>query len=438
MTTEIGKLNTVIIKPTERPETEIQVSTVDASDFLSLTNRFGIGNGLSKVEKKDVISGAVADEINKIQTEQDQITSIVNANSKKTFSTLSDVKLAETVQSNAKTIGFVKYSGSRNINAKTDTTAIKNCIVANNSSEKQLISDSIDLLCDWLDNYITNYDSKITEGLNRGDSELKQSFLLQVRNAIENIDFPIGFGDVGDTIINYNSDGSPIYKEKFRTNSNVLGCYTFAAGYYTDAARTQWNNLGYDALHLNVNRNILLNPTYFMPERPYKTVDEFNAALEDGSINAVFKEKRGLTFCIDEEAYNSYCKNYLASVFFHEIIHSTHIYNEAVTYFSNDTFDDDFFRSNVEGFSQETLDALKRIDSFDWGYEKNGGSVTVDFSDGVQYSDLLISNILDGVEGGVARGWDAIKRNNAFEHLLPDFKSEEDCRKELLNFAVTA
>lgn len=69
MTTEIGKLNTVIIKPTERPETEIQVSTVDASDFLSLTNRFGIGNGLSKVEKKDVISGAVANEINKIQTE---------------------------------------------------------------------------------------------------------------------------------------------------------------------------------------------------------------------------------------------------------------------------------------------------------------------------------------------------------------------------------
>lgn len=438
MTTEIGKLNTVIIKPTERPDTEIQVSTVDASDFLSLTNRFGLGNGLSKVEKKDVISGAVADEINKLQSEQDQINSILKTNVNGTISAVKNTTLAETVPTTTKKIDFVKYTGGRTINAKTDTTAIKNCIVANNNDEKQLISDSIDLLTDWLDDYIANYDSKVTEGLARGDSELKQSFLLQVRNAIENIDFPIGFGDVGDTIINYNSDGSPIYKEKFRTNSNVLGCYTFAAGYYTDAARTQWNNLGYDALHLNVNRNILLNPTYFMPERPYKTVDEFNAALEDGSINAVFKEKRGLTFCIDEEAYNSYCKNYLASVFFHEIIHSTHIYNEAVTYFSNDTFDDDFFRTNVEGFSQETLDALKRIDSFDWGYEKNGGSVTVDFSDGVQYSDLLISNILDGVEGGVARGWDAIKRNKAFEHLLPDFTSEEDCRKELLNFAVTA
>ena len=68
MTTEIGKLNTVIIKPTERPDSDIKVSTVDTDAFLSLTNRFGLGNGLSKVEKKDVISGAVADEINKIHS----------------------------------------------------------------------------------------------------------------------------------------------------------------------------------------------------------------------------------------------------------------------------------------------------------------------------------------------------------------------------------
>lgn len=52
MTTEIGKLNTVIIKPTERPDSDIKVSTVDTDAFLSLTNRFGLGNGLSKVEKK--------------------------------------------------------------------------------------------------------------------------------------------------------------------------------------------------------------------------------------------------------------------------------------------------------------------------------------------------------------------------------------------------
>lgn len=407
MTTEIGKLNTVIIKPTERPDSDIKVSTVDTDAFLSLTNRFGLGNGLSKVEKKDVISGAVADEINKIQTEQDQITSIINANSKKTFSTLSDVKLAETVQSNAKTIGFVKYSGSRNINAKTDTTAIKNCIVSNNATEKQLISDSIDLLCDWLDNYIANYDSKITEGLNRGDSELKQSFLLRIRQAIENMDFGLGFGDYSDP-----------------DDENTLGSYSFA-------------NTGYDTLHLNVNRSLLLNAKYFMPERPYSSLDEIKTALANGDIEVTDLVTNPVMFLVDDEAYSNYCKNYIASTLVHEIVHSTHIYDEAITYFTNDCFDDDFYNQDVSGFSQETLSFMQALGAYDISYE-SGATSTVDYTDGIQYGDLLISHNLNGFNDAVEHGWQKIQDNPAFATILPQFTSKEDCRKELLNFAVTA
>lgn len=402
-----------------RPETTINASSVNDSWLLSITARYS-KDALSVVEKKmtedDVYSGTVQNEIDKIQSEENQIASILQANTSSLYSEANDALVTTLRSSTAKSIGFVAYTGNSKINATTDTTAIKNCIVANNSTEKQLISDAIDLMVDWLDDYIANHGSKVAEGLARGDSELKQTFLLEVRKAIENFDFAVGFGSVGN-------DAS----DDFTPDSNTLGCYSFAA------VDNSGNALGYDTYHLNTSRSLILNPTYFMPERPYKTLDELKTAVAAGTVTS---DQIPLCFLVDDAAYNNYCKNYIASTLFHEIIHSTHIYDEAVTYFSNDAFDDDWYDKNLEGVSTEVTNYIKNLADMTLEYT-DGTQVTLKFSDGLQYSDLLISHNLNGFNNAVEHGYSMMNANSAFQVLMPGY-TQNTCKKELENFAITA
>ncbi len=405
------KLNTIITGEYKKPETVVSTTTADDNWLLSLTSRFS-KDALTNVERimtsDDVISGDVNKEIDKILSEEEQINSIIKANTT-TLNAETNKALSTTLRANtAKTIGFVQYTGGSKVNSKTDTTAIKNCIVASNTKERQLISDSIDLLVEWLDDYIVNHNVRVAEGLRRGDSELKQSFLLEIRKAIENFDFPIGFGT-------YDAD------------SNTLGAYSSAS------VLNDGTPIGYDTTHLNIQRSLLLNPNFFMPERPYNSLAELDAALQAGGGIAY----NGYEFLVDDEAFNNYCKNYLASTLFHEIVHSTHIYNEGVTYFSGDTFDDDWMNRNVEGVSQEVLNYVKQFQDMVVTMG-DGKSVVISFQDGIQYKDLLISHYLNGFSDAVNHGYAMIQDNKAaFDILLPGF-TKKDCENELKNFAITA
>lgn len=414
MATEITnvKLNTIITEEYKKKDTELVTETVaDDTWLLSITSRFA-KNGLSKVEKistaEDVLSGDVQKEIDSILKEEDQIAAIIKENTTTLNSEANDALLTSLRSSTAKTIGFVQYSGKSKINATTDTTAAKACIQANTAEERDLISNAIDLMAEWLDEYIANYNVRVAEGRAQGDSELKLSFLLEIRKAIENIDFPIGFGT-------------------YDASSNTLGQYSSAS------TLNDGSSIGYDPTHLHVQRSILLNPNYFMPERPYKTYDELYTALTTTGLTSY----TGVEFLVDDEAYNNYCTNYVASTLWHEIIHSTHIGNEMVTYYSTDAFDDDWAKKKIEGVSAKVENLVKQLGKIDLKYT-DGTTRTVVLSDGLQYEDLLISHYLDGFNDAVNHGYAMIQDNQGVFDILYPGVTKDEFKAELENFAAYA
>ena len=384
MSTDITKLNITAYKPSaEKSHEDVNSSFTQMNPneyyLLGITSRFSpINVALMKVEKKDVLSGEVSEEINKIQNETAQIENFINENKQVSLNSV----LKENAESaSSKKIDFVEYTSGQQLNTKTDTTnALKNIQYANDE-EKMVVEGAIEVLADWLDEYITKYDAKVTDGMKRGDSEAKLSMLLEIRKAIENCDFPIGFGDYSAPEDEY-----------------TLGSYSFVLG-------------GYDNYyHLNTHRSILLNSKYLMPERPYESYQAIlDKAMAAPDTNFYCTD---LIFAKDESYYN-YCKNYMASVLVHEFTHSLHIYNEAVTYFINDCFDDDFYNTPVEGVDQSFLD--------------NYFSGLV-----IKYGDLGISNELGSFEEVVSHGH---KNNMNYTGLYVNqgFTISDD-RNELLNF----
>ena len=388
MTAEITKLNTLTLTQKSAPDEGLNYYVPDLQDdnyFLSITSRFSPLNcALMKVEKytaEDVINGNTAAETERLQNEADKINNLITTNTQNTLNSIVSESLNATA---AKSIGFVSYSSSNSIKAKTDTTNILKNIQYANSAEKEIVEGAITVMTEWLDDYITNYDSKIAEGVARGDSELKRSFLLEIRKAIENVDFPIGFGDYSDPEDEY-----------------TLGSYAFNLG-------------GYDQYyHLNTNRSILLNAKYLMPARNYTSYQEIIDDINAGQTNFYYLD---IVFASDE-GYLNYCKNYMASVLVHELTHSLHIYNEAVTYFTNDCFDDDFYNQAIDGVDQNFMNNYF------------GNHV-------ITYGDLGISHELDGFEAAVQHGH---SKNMDYQGLYVNkgFTITDD-RNELLNFAYNA
>lgn len=408
MTMDISKYNIILTSPTVETDETLKntTSAEDTQYFLSITSRFALKEDallhVEKVDTSDVISGKVSEEIANIEAQQNQINSILKANTSASLnSVLNDDTEVDTGSTNeagstgeeegpsfeeiiagAKKIEFVEYTGGTQIKANTDTTNILNNIQYANDDEKAVVEGAIDLLVTWLDDYIANYDQKVSEGQKNNESELKLSFLLELRSVIENIDFPIGFGDYSAPEDEY-----------------TLGSYSFNMG-------------GYDGYyHLNTNRSILLNAKYLMPERPYSSYDEIIAlATANPDLEFYYTD---LAF-VSDEAYYNYCTNYMASVLVHELTHSMHIYNEAVTYYVNDCFDDDFYNQKLEGVDQDFLNENFR-----------GISIT--------YGDLGISNNLYTFEDAVNHGHE---NNLDYEDLYVNMGfTISDDRNELLNFA---
>ncbi len=402
-----AKLNTIITSDaSKKQDSELTVPETNTSNdawLLSITARYN-KDALTQVERvmstNEVIDGTVAAEIDKIIAEEDQINAVLKENTNALNADKIDT-LQQSLRANtAKTIGFVKYTGKSKINAKTDTTSIKNSIVANNAAEKKLIEDSIDVMCEWLDDYIANYNVRVAQGNMNGDSEVKLSFLLEARKAIENCDFKVGFGTVGTG-----------QNDNFTPDDTTMGSYNPSMLMYNNGTL-----VGYDTYHLNgPDRNILLNPSYFMPDRKYSNVDEIKAAIQAGttSFNPV-------DLLVDEAAYNNYCKTNLAATLWHELIHSTHIYNEYVTYFATDAYEDDIANKEVEGFSVNTLNFLKQA--------------FPGFANGVTYESVGVTHYFDNYNDVVDFAWDAIQNNKeAFDLYMPGV-SKAEFESELKNF----
>lgn len=402
-----AKLNTIITSDaSKKQDSELALPETNSSNdawLLSITARYN-KDALTQVERvmstNEVIDGTVAAEIDKIIAEEDQINAVLKENTNALNADKIDTLQQSLRATTAKTIGFVKYTGKSKINAKTDTASIKNSIVANNAAEKKLIEDSIDVMCEWLDDYIANYNVRVAQGNMNGDSEVKLSFLLEARKAIENCDFKVGFGTVGTG-----------QNDNFTPDDTTMGSYNPSMLMYNNGTL-----VGYDTYHLNgPDRSILLNPSYFMPDRKYSNVDEIKAAIQAGttSFNPV-------DLLVDEAAYNNYCKTNLAATLWHELIHSTHIYNEYVTYFATDAYEDDIANKEVEGFSVNTLNFLKQA--------------FPGFANGVTYESVGVTHYFDNYNDVVDFAWDAIQNNKeAFDLYMPGV-SKAEFESELKNF----
>ena len=188
-------------------DTEISSSSRGtAIAFPNLTRFGGSSNIPTLVMTVEDDVNAIADEIDKAVNEEEQINSILKAN---TFATTFDLQetnlFSNSSNSTAKTIGFVEYTGSSHtINEKTDTTALMNCFTPDTSAgnvdvQTKVFESAVTIMTNWLDDNINNYEQRVAEGTANGEIEAKLSFLLRIRKAIENCDFPVGFAPQSGT-----------------------------------------------------------------------------------------------------------------------------------------------------------------------------------------------------------------------------------------------
>lgn len=381
--------------------------------FLSVTNNFGLSNIKGVVYADDVISGAVQDEIDKTQNENDTISSIVNenkdgsvfdSNTVFTAKTITFESYAETVaNSNSEaTTGSAASTTTTGSNGTalrttTSTTALYKNIQYSNNYDKEIqqniIQGGIDILVNWLDDYINNYDERVAEGKANGESEVKLSFLLRLRKAIENCDFPIGFGN------------DEYFEEASGSGYVVLGAYSAAynTSYYLNPEDHANDNVG--ALQ-HTNSSIILNADLFCLNRKYTSQYQVQMAIERGEFDYLFEE--GTTqeqineaymdiVMASDEVYYNYACTYFASILAHELIHSTHITNEAVTYATCEMIEDDFRDQVVStNWSEETQAAVDTIfenvdlNSLTYGelYLPIGGGSGVGFHDLGDFNDI--------------------------------------------------
>lgn len=333
--------------------------------FLSVTNKFDFSKLEGLVYADSVISGEVEAETAKLQVEQDTINQIINENTNTEFSTDNIGKFT------SKIIKFERYENNavataNTLSSQTNTNnLIKNIQLSERYGEgnqKKIIEGAINILAEWLDDNINNYNERMTAGKAKGESEVKLSFLLKLRKAIENCDFPVGFGN--DEYFNQHSNDEYV----------VLGAYSNS--YYTDQYLNPYDHANdNNAVIQHMDRSILLNADVFLPSRKYsseaKLVSAINSGqfdyLNDESMSAIQQQEAinkavGEILMSSDKVYFTYAQTYLASVLAHEFIHSTHIANEAVTYNICEVLEDDF-RDKVifDGWKESTQTAVNTI-----------------------------------------------------------------------------
>ncbi len=358
MTTDITSLQLNSTKKVTVDIAEaIKKGTTVGPSFLKLTNnQIDTSSIKGVVLVEDVLSGEIEDQIKNTQTETDIINSVLNNNTDGSNFDSNKVFTAKKIEFEAyeptkTTNSTTEETGSTaaptpttnsNIKTKTSTNEIyKNIQYSSNYNQEvqeRIIKEGIDKLINWLDDYINNYDAKVAEGKERGDSEVKLSFLLRLRKAIETCDFPIGFGN------------DEYFAEASGEGYVVLGAYSasYNTSYYLNPEDHANDNVG--AL-THGNRSIILNAGVFCINRKYKNEYQVQKAYEYKDFDYLFEE--GVTqeeinqayadiILSSDDVYYDYASTYFASILAHELIHSTHITNEAVTYNTCEMLEDDF------------------------------------------------------------------------------------------------
>ena len=424
--------------------------------FLSVTNKFDFSKLEGLVYADKVISGEVETETAKLQIEQDTINQIIdeNTNASTEFSTENIGKFT------SKIIGFERYekdsvSAGNNLKRQTNTNnLVRNIQLSERYGEgnqKKIIEGAIKILAEWLDDNINNYEERVAEGKTNGETEVKLSFLLKLRKAIENCDFPVGFGN--DEYFSENSSDDYV----------VLGAYSNS--YYTDQYLNPTDHANdNNAVIQHMDRSILLNADVFMINRKYtseaKLVSGINSGkfnyLNDESMSSIEQQEAvnkavGEILMASDDVYFTFTQTYLASVLAHEFIHSTHIGNEAVTYNICEVLEDDFRNKIVyDGWKQSTQDAVDTILS---GLNLNqitfGECILPTASGGgIGFHDLLPYNQTSSTKENVVEHGHAENMcytnvydddGNILARGYADYGSGntlDDDKKELMNFVV--
>lgn len=414
---------------------ELKDAKCHMPSFLSVTNnKFDFSNleGL-------VFSDGIQKEIIKCNKETDRIEELTRNNT-------TEYNVANLGDFTSKKIDFEKYKGTqitfKNLNKKTDTSKILSNLQYSDKYDTEaqsiILTGAIEKLANWLDDSITNYEKKVSEGKEYGDSEVKLSFLLRMRKAIENCDFPIGFGD-NEIFERYSCEGKVVIGE-YSNSSN-------ANGFLNKTYSGDNNNI----ISNHTDRNIILNAGAFVQDRKYSSENELLAAIKNGEFaelkeaiqngtatkTEVTKAFSDITMASDDIYYN-YREVYLASILAQELIRSTHIANEVIAENTLELIQDDFKDLYINrNWSEAATDAIQ---SFLYGLDVNtlryrdifiqtGEDSALGFKDLAAYSKYPErETILDhGHEANIAYG------NMLYGYGIVN---KDDDKNELMNFIV--
>jgi hypothetical protein len=140
-----------------------------------------------------------------------------------------------------------------------------------------------------------------------------------------------------------------------------------------------------------------------------------------------------------DDVYYNYTETYLASVLAHELIHSTHITNEAVTYNTCELIEDDFRNQIIfDGWdvrTQESVDTILQNVNLN---ELTYGNTFIPFGEGygLQFHDLLAyDKTADGMENVIQHGHEENMQYADYSGMKTG-NTEDDDRKELFNFVA--
>lgn len=303
-----------------------------AGDFLAVTSRFTKSStnswiSLTPEEQNNVYTGIVQEEIDKVLKEDEQINKLMQETKIETESHLivTGSLMSGTAPETEETALYA-LTGSQKLSAKTDTTSIKKCIVGD-ATQKKVLNDAIDIMVNWLDDLIANYDTKIAAGKAAGHQEVKLTMLLQLRNIIKNCDFPIGV-------------------KESTMGEDVGGVYSHAS-FTKDFDNVEFEGQQIDyyrrAYDHHLQRSIMFPPSQIYPGAEFIT----------------------------------------AATLIHELTHSMHISNECVTYLMEEVFGDDMGADLAYGKEGKVLKTDKDVVDFgNWweqtSQERNNPSYVTD------------------------------------------------------------
>lgn len=407
-------------------DTEISSSSRGtAIAFPNLTRFGGSSNVPTLVMTVEDDVNAIADEIDKAVNEEEQINSILKANTLATTFDLQETNLfSKSSNSTGKTIGFVEYTGSSHtINKKTNTTALMNCFTPDTSSgnvdvQTKVFESAVTIMTNWLDDYINNYEQRVAEGTANGEIEAKLSFLLRIRKAIENCDFPVGFAPQSGT---------------------AMGSYNWSyyVGEFLNPEDETFTNRG--AEH-DLNPKMLLRTDMFASDRKFKTEAEAMAAIDNASAGAAIDFSVEDLIFANEDAYYQFKGVHLATVLIHEFVHSTHISNEAVTYFTCELMESDYYNESVyANFSSEYLAKAQQL-SIDGSTLDLTSIKYADMTTQVDTGDGIIAAAFGHSLGSIdeiAQHGHEMNEGDLYTEMSKG-NTTQACKKELLNFVYNA